>query len=1246
MPLRIRAILSPRVNRFVDAVLLFGLTISLACCAGGPGTGGNTVAPTPTGLTATPGNAQVALVWNASAGAITYNLKRSTVSGGPYATIASPSAPDFTDATVTNGTTYFYVVSSVNGAGESANSAEVSAKPVAPTQIPAVPTGVVATPGNAQVALTWTAVTGAATYNVKRATTSGGPYTTIASPTAASFTDTTVTNGTTYDYVVSAVNTAGESANSTQVSAKPAAPAQIPAVPTGVSATPGNAQVALTWTAVTGAATYNVKRATTSGGPYTTITSPTTASFTDTTVTNGTTYYYVVSAVNTAGESANSTQVSAKPTAPTQIPAVPTGVVATAGNAEVALAWTAVNGATTYNVKRATTSGGPYTTIASPTAASYTDTTVTNGTTYYYVISAVNTAGESANSTQVYAKPVAPMQIPAVPTGVAATAGNAQVALTWTAVTGAATYNVKRATTSGGPYTTIASPTAASYTDTTVTNGTTYYYVVSAVNTAGESANSTQVTASPSVPVSGTSVNVTIDPLTNRHAINPNVYGGSYPQDKATITDSGMTVVRWGGDATSRYNWQTTTYNAANDYFWSDYVIGEIGDADSSQFITDTLAAGSHPLMTMVMLDWVSKGDPANNTGNGELYSFSVAKYGAQCAVNPNTGGGDAGDGLKPDCSTDVTGNDPNDANVPIKDSPSSGDAAGTVYRDQWAAALASAFGSAPHYYDMDNEIDIWAGTHRDVHPNPTTYQELRDTYLTEARGLKTWDPAALRFGPVSCCWYFYWNSAAGGGDKSGHGGVEFLPYWLNEVYWSDKIAGAPSIEFFDLHAYPSVPDTSSFTQAQKQAATLSVFRDWWDPTFVGAGGDVNQQYASDMQPNKTIAFRIPRMRAVMNSIYPGLQFSFTEWSAALAGESDFSTALADAEAYGLLGTYRVDFSSRWTAPSPSNPNYQALKLFRNYDGAHHAFAVNSISVAHNANPNLFGLAAAIDPTGTSMTILVVNKDPSNKANVTFNLGSFTPSSYTAYSLTQAAPTSIVAGAPSGWSATRTFAPYSASLLVVTGALAKNPAAEWTLNPDSVQVAAGGIVTLAPSIVSGTGTVTLGSATFDENYTSSGAQAGAGGSTIAVTSSTATTTLPGAITVTAGPTPGFYHFNVTGTDGSGVTQTQGGWIVVGNPAATLTKTGDGQSGTIGTTLTISVTLNPGSSGGTNTGATIFFSTDAGSFAGAASQIVQTNSSGVATATLTLPSSAGTVHVTAEGPFGLGHPVVTFTETAQ
>ena len=183
---------------------------------------------------------------------------------------------------------------------------------------------------------------------------------------------------------------------------------QPPATPASLQATAGNAQVSLSWTASTGASSYALKRSTTSGGPYTQMSTPSATTYMDTGLTNGTTYYYVVAAVNSAGSSANSNQASATPAAPVNVPSVPAGLQAIAGNAQVGLSWTASNGATSYNVKRSTTSGGPYTTVASPTTASYTDMGLTNGTAYYYVVSAVNSAGESANSTQVTATPVAP----------------------------------------------------------------------------------------------------------------------------------------------------------------------------------------------------------------------------------------------------------------------------------------------------------------------------------------------------------------------------------------------------------------------------------------------------------------------------------------------------------------------------------------------------------------------------------------------------------------------------------------------------------------------------------------------------------------------------------------------------------------------------------------------------------------------------------------------------------------------
>jgi fibronectin type 3 domain-containing protein len=271
---------------------------------------------------------------------------------------------------------------------------------------PAVPAGLTATPGNAEVSLVWSATTKASSYHVKRSTTTGGLYSTVAAPTAASFSDTSLTNGTTYFYVVSAVDSAGESANSSQVSARPSAPAQAPAAPTALTATAANAQVSLTWAASATAASYNVKRATTTGGPYTRISSPTTTSFTDAGLTNGSAYFYVVSAVNTTGESGNSSQVSATPVAP-QPPRVPTGLTATAGNAQVVLTWTASSGATSYHVKRATTSGGPYAQVSAPASATFTDTGLINGTTYFYVVSALNATAESADSAQASAAPAA-----------------------------------------------------------------------------------------------------------------------------------------------------------------------------------------------------------------------------------------------------------------------------------------------------------------------------------------------------------------------------------------------------------------------------------------------------------------------------------------------------------------------------------------------------------------------------------------------------------------------------------------------------------------------------------------------------------------------------------------------------------------------------------------------------------------------------------------------------------------------
>jgi len=751
-----------------------------------------------------------------------------------------------------------------------------------------------------------------------------------------------------------------------------------------------------------------------------------------------------------------------------------------------------------------------------------------------------------------------------------------------------------------------------------------------------------------------TNVTVDINTLANRHLISPYIYGIN-TLNQSDVTNLSPTFVRFGGNEATDYNWKAFTYNSGSDWFFEDFGITDQSTGkglDSVQLTKFTVGAGSQMLTTMPTLGWV-----ARESGN---WSYSVKKYGAQCKVDPYNA--DAGNGQQTDCKTRVTTGPVTDAYYPLVDTASDCTTGNCLYRDEWAKALASAFGNGTcnvpyssittcHFYDMDNEPEIWDGPHGDVHPNHPGYTELSNLFEKEGTALKVWDPSAVRFGPITCCWNYLWTAGPSGDDKSAHAGIDYAPWWLNQINWLDQINGARTLDVFDIHAYfGDNIDTTGYTNPQLRAEMNKYVRTYWDPKYSNSG--YNADWITTTQPNRSVTFLIPRMKAMVNAIYPGTPLSFTEWES-FFNEWEFATALSDADAYGVMGREGLSFSTRWGGPSATDgttnqphPNYQSFKLYTNYDGAKHGFGALSVSDQSSINPDLFVSYAALDASGTTMTIMILNKDPNNVANVTFNLTGFNATMYTAYTVGSTNPGAITTASSTAWSATQNFAPYTITLLVISGSQPSKPASEWYLNPDDLMIPASGIGILRPMIISGTAPVNLTSAVFDAFE---GATACNGSLTL--TNPTISSTGPATITVNPGSTPGFCHYTVTGNDGTS-TQTEGGWIVVGKPAATFAVSGgNNQSGSAGTALSqsLAVTLSSIPSGFTATGASILFTTSAGTLSNGTtsgtSVIAQTNSSGTASVTLTLPSTKGAVTVTAQDQFALGGASVNFAEIA-
>ena len=334
--------------------------------------------------------------------------------------------------------------------------------------------------------LTWNAVYGATSYRIYRSTSKGSGYSLLGTTTATSYTNTGAKAGTTYYYRVKAVNDAGLSPYSNVVSGKVKSVTPKPAAPVvkiGHSATSGKPM--LTWNAVSGATSYKVYRATSQKGTYSLLGTVTTTSYTNTGAKAGTTYWYKVKAVNSAGESAYSNVVSGKTTVTT----LTMGHSASSGKPQ--LTWKAVSGAASYKVYRATAKNGAYSVINTTNALTYTNTGAALGTTYYYKVEALDASGKSLGFSDVVEGKVAPV----LAVGYSSVSGKPQ--LTWKAVPGATEYQVYRSTQQNSGYTKINTTTATSYVNTGAKANTTYYYRIVAVKSTAVSDVSNIVSARP-----------------------------------------------------------------------------------------------------------------------------------------------------------------------------------------------------------------------------------------------------------------------------------------------------------------------------------------------------------------------------------------------------------------------------------------------------------------------------------------------------------------------------------------------------------------------------------------------------------------------------------------------------------------------------------------------------------------------------------------------------------------------------
>lgn len=525
-------------------------------------------------------------------------------------------------------------------------------------------------------------------------------------------------------------------------------------------------------------------------------------------------------------------------------------------------------------------------------------------------------------------------------------------------------------------------------------------------------------TPTPAPPGSGPSL--AVDVGTNRRPISPYIYGMNFA-DEALAAELALPVRRFGGNATTRYNWQNDTSNRAADWYFENIPSDHPNPAllpngsDADEFVEQDRRTGTASLLTMPLIGWTPK-SRAISCG------FAVSKYGAQQSTDPWQP--NCGNGITPG-GVEITGNDPTDTSLAI----------GPAFVQGWIAHLQSRYGTAAdggvRFYNLDNEPMLWSDTHRDVHPAPTSYEEMKTRTYAYGAAIKASDPGAQTLGPAEWGWTgYFWSAldAAPGGawwnnpqDRLAHGNVPFVSWYLQQMRAYEQQNGTRILDYLDLHYYPQASGVSlsSAGSASTQALRLRSTRSLWDPTYV------DESWIGE-------AVRlIPRMRDWVAADYPGTKIAMTEYN--WGGLEHVNGALAQADVLGIFGREGLDLATHWAPPTASQPGAYAFRMYRNYDGDGGRFGDVSVQ-SSSADQGRLAIYGAERTSDGALTLMIVNKTGTALTSTVTLIGFPAAGSAEQYRYSSAAPNAIVRAADlaaGGGAISATFPASSITLLVV-----------------------------------------------------------------------------------------------------------------------------------------------------------------------------------------------------------------------